>query len=256
MRSSQSLLISRLNRLSCLSLSLYKRCSDRFCGPPLNLLQLLGWEPQTWTQYFWWDLRMAEQKGTIISPSLLVAPLSVEPRILLAFWAAGTWCLLKSSFLCIRALKSFCANGRAEESTTHTHPPLGWTVFQSVPCCSQKRRKQSTCTFPACPPTLLTAMQSVPPTNWCVTLCLPSPTHWGCPCICGGFLPLLLMPPAPPLPHSLMRAGIGGQFSASLSLNFLNFRTPPTLHDHLVCCRTHLQWCWLPQRIYTDCFTF
>ena len=68
--------------------------SDPLHGPPLDPLQELHipqvLRPQAWTQYSRWGLTRAEQRGTITSLSLLAATLLIQPRILLAFWAART----------------------------------------------------------------------------------------------------------------------------------------------------------------------
>jgi len=58
---------------------------------------VLCWGPQAWMQDSRWGLTRAEQKGTIPSLTLLATPLLMEPRILLAFWAANTHCWFVSS---------------------------------------------------------------------------------------------------------------------------------------------------------------
>ena len=85
MRSPRSLLFSRLNKPSFLSLSSQGEVlqpTDHLFGHPLDPLQqfpVLYWELHTCMQYCRWGLTRAEQRGTITSLSLLATPLLMEP---------------------------------------------------------------------------------------------------------------------------------------------------------------------------------
>jgi len=88
LRFSLSLIFSRLNNLSFLSLFSQERCSSL-----LNILvaltwtfssisrSLLNWEPQTWTQSSRCSLTSTKWRGRIISLDLLAMSCPVQPRI-------------------------------------------------------------------------------------------------------------------------------------------------------------------------------
>ena len=82
MRSPYSLLFSRLNEPSSLSLPSQGRCSSPLIIFVAFLWTLsnsstsfLCWGPHTWTQSSRWGLTRAKQRGTITSLSLLASPL-------------------------------------------------------------------------------------------------------------------------------------------------------------------------------------
>ena len=96
MTSPQSLLFFKLNRPSPLNLSSQERCSSPLITlvAPLQThskssASFLCWRPWVWTQYSRWGLTGEQQREPIPSLSLLATPLSMQQRILLAFWAAS-----------------------------------------------------------------------------------------------------------------------------------------------------------------------
>ncbi|KAK4832076.1 hypothetical protein QYF61_020632 [Mycteria americana] len=116
MRSPQSLLFSRLNNPSSLSLSSQERCSIS-----LIIFVALLWTCsnrsmsflcrglQSWTQYWRWGLTRVGCRDRITSLDLLATLLLMQPRIWLAFWAASTHCQLMSSFSSTSTPKSSSA---------------------------------------------------------------------------------------------------------------------------------------------------
>jgi len=76
-------------------------------------------------QYSSWDLMRTEQRGTITSLTLLVTPLPVEPRIPLAFQAAGAHCWLLLRFSSTRIPKSFSTGLLSRNSSPSLYTYLG-----------------------------------------------------------------------------------------------------------------------------------
>ncbi|KAK4807440.1 hypothetical protein QYF61_001991 [Mycteria americana] len=84
---------------------------DHFCGPPLDPLQqlhvLLVLRTPELDAVLQGGLTRAEQRGRIPSLDLLATLLWMQPRMLLAFWAASAHCRLMSSLSSISTPKSF-----------------------------------------------------------------------------------------------------------------------------------------------------
>ena len=111
-RSPLSLLSSRLNKPYSLSLSSYGRLPS-----PLIIFVVLLWtlsslsasfwcsKDQNWTQYSSCSLASAEESG-IMTSSLLVMPLLMQPGILLACFAAAAHCSLMLSLLSTKTPRS------------------------------------------------------------------------------------------------------------------------------------------------------
>jgi len=118
MRSPWSLLFSRLNRTLLL-----KRCAPALWSSSWILsnssASFLCCGSQTWMYYFRWTITWAEQRGPIISFTL-VDPLLMQPGIQLASGAASPCCWLASSFSSTRIPKSFST----ELLSMHSSPSL------------------------------------------------------------------------------------------------------------------------------------
>ena len=106
LRSACSLLFSRLISPNSLSLSSEERGSSPLIifmassGPaPTSPCLFLCWGLQSWTQDSGWGVTRAEQRGRILSLTLLATLLLVQHRIWLAFWAVSAywWVTLSSS---------------------------------------------------------------------------------------------------------------------------------------------------------------
>ena len=79
-------------------------------GPLLSLLMsFLNWEPQYWTGYSRCSLKCSKCEGIITSLDLLVLCLLIQPRVLLAFFAARTPCQHMLCLLFTWSPRSFLA---------------------------------------------------------------------------------------------------------------------------------------------------
>ena len=73
---------------------------------------------------------MAEQKRTITSLFLLDTPLLMQPRILLAFWAASAHCRLTSSFSSVKTPKSFSTELLSRRPSPSQYPYLRFSQLK------------------------------------------------------------------------------------------------------------------------------
>ena len=76
---------------------------DHFCGLLWTCSNRSGsvlcWGVQSWTQDFRWGVSTVQLRGRIPSLALLTTLLGMQPRTLLACWAASTRCWATLSFL-------------------------------------------------------------------------------------------------------------------------------------------------------------
>ena len=107
-------LFSRLNSPSSLSLPSQERCSSPLIIFMVLLwphsdrsMSVLCWGLQSCMQDSRWGLTRAEQRGRIPCLNLLATLPLMQPRVQLAFWAAGTHYWLMSSFLSTGTPKFF-----------------------------------------------------------------------------------------------------------------------------------------------------